>query len=140
MIGQGLCLSMRPAQAYLYPRQKCLIDTTAPTKKMACFSLMGQGLRRKRRCHSRGNRMSWKDIHDLVAAQASLSSTLTVVFAILHSNSATTQPLPDLPNTHHWRIFVRETYCRYNRVSGTGDCPPTVPGAFAPSGLGSSSL
>ena len=54
-------------------------DTTPPTKKMACLSLTNQGQKRRRRRRGRqrkyhtqkDNKISWKDIHDLVtAAQA----------------------------------------------------------------------
>lgn len=55
--------------------------------------------------------------------QAPLSSILLAVFVILHANSATTQPLPSLPNTYHWRFYARETYNGHNKVIGTQDCP-----------------
>lgn len=43
------------------------------------------------------------------------------VFVILYSNSA--QPLPSLPNAHHWRILAKETYNKHNTITGIQDCP-----------------
>lgn len=65
----------------------------------------------------RNSKISWKEIHNLVTAaqarcppQYPLYSVLLAVFVMLHTNSATAQPLPSLPTTYHWRIFTRETY------------------------------
>ena len=113
-------------------------DTTPPTKKMACLSLTNQGQKRRRRRRGRqrkyhtqkDNKISWKDIHDLVTAaqamcppQGPLSSILLAIFVILHVNSAAAQPLLSLPNTYHWRFYARETYNGHNKVIGTQDCP-----------------
>ena len=110
-------------------------DTTPPTKKMSRLSLADQEQKKERRMQrkrhiQKENKISWKDIHDLVTAaqamcppQAPLSSILLAVFFILHANSATSQLLPSLPNTYHWRFYARETYNGHNKVIGTQDCP-----------------
>ena len=109
--------------------------TTPLTKKMARLSVADQGQkkgrRRQRTSHTQNdNKISWKDIHDLVtAAQAMcpphppLSSILLAVFVVLHANSAAAQPLLSLPNTYHWRFYARKTYNGHNQVIGTQDCP-----------------
>ncbi|XP_051027043.1 ERV-BabFcenv provirus ancestral Env polyprotein-like [Acomys russatus] len=98
---------------------------------MTHLSLMAQGLRRRRRFYLRwGNKISWKNTHDLGAAAqatcppwASLSSILLAVF-VLHSNSAAAQTPPNPPSiTHHWRFFAKEIYEGHNKIVGTWDCP-----------------
>lgn len=124
VIGQGF-VSFHGTCPGLFGWHPEMSKITAPTKKMSCLSLMGQGLRRQRRSHSRGNKVSWKAIHDLVAAQASLSSTLwlSLWFSILTWLPPGPSPILPIPTIGDCLfIFVRETYCGYNRVTGTGDC------------------
>ena len=110
-------------------------DTTPPSKRMAYLSLADQGQKRRRRKQrkhhtQKDNKISWKDIHDLVtAAQAMcpphppLSSILLAVFVILMLPVLLPSFSFNLPNTYHWRFYARETYNGHNQVIGTQDCP-----------------
>ncbi|EDL87343.1 rCG39144 [Rattus norvegicus] len=44
-------------------------------------------------------------------------------FFFFYSYSTSAQPLPNLPNTHHWRFLARETYNGHIKITGTQDCP-----------------
>lgn len=48
---------------------------------------------------------------------------LFLLFPITNSGT-TAQPLPNPPNTQHWRFIVRKTYYRYNKVIRTEDSSP----------------
>jgi hypothetical protein len=110
-------------------------DTTTPTKKMSRLSLADQEQkkerRRQRKRHiQKENKISWKNIHDLVTAaqamcppQDPFSSILLAIFVILHANSIAAQPLLSLPNAYHWRFYARETYSGHHKVIGTQDYP-----------------
>ncbi|XP_021486814.1 ERV-BabFcenv provirus ancestral Env polyprotein-like [Meriones unguiculatus] len=104
-------------------------NPTPPSNKLAQPLLTGQGLRRPRRCCPRRDNKISKDIHNLGAPaqamcrlRAPLSSIFMAAFVVLHSNSATAQPLPH-PRNAHWRFFAREIYHGHDKVIGTQDCP-----------------
>ena len=106
-------------------------DTTPPTKKTS--PLTGRS-RTKNEAEETPSPEEQRDLleghpwygdccPDHVSSTSSFSSILLAPFVILHTNSATVQPPPSLPNTHHQRFFTRETYNRHNKFIGIQDCP-----------------
>ena len=80
------------------------------------------GIPNETRSSRRMSLTSWQLPRTCVSMQAFRFSFLITVFVILHSNSASAQPLPNPPTTH-WRWFARFTYNESNKIIGTQDFP-----------------
>lgn len=99
------------------------------------FSLADQGQRKRRRQrkhHTQKDKISWKDIHDLVtAAQVTyppqtpspLFSWLCLSFSMLTLLLPSLSPAFPTTTTGGTVFYTRETYNVHNKVLGTQDCP-----------------
>lgn len=125
--GKGFCFIFPgPSEAYLGPSQKYPILT----REMTCLLLTDQGQRKWIKHHPlQNNKISWKDIHDLVSPaqvmcphQASLSAILMTVYYRSVLTPANLLILnPTLPTG--LLLLFQETYEAKNQEIVSMDCP-----------------